>query len=114
MAAVYDFTLDAGADTTITFVYKDSTGAAINLTGYSAKMELRSAPGGTLGLQLSTVNGKIVLGGAAGTVACTFSDVDSSSLTLPEYSYDVELTDGSTLITRLVQGTITVSPETTQ
>ena len=113
MAAVYDFTLDAGADTTVQFTYKDSSGAAIDLTGYSAAMELRSAPGGTLALTLSTANSKIALGGAAGTVTCTFSDTDSSLLTLPEYAYDIELTDGSSLVTRLVQGTITVSPEVT-
>jgi len=114
MAAVYDFTLDAGADTVVTYTYKDAAGQLINLTGYSAKMELRSAPGGTLGLQLSTSNGKIALGGAAGTVTVTFSDTDSITLTLPSYAYDLELTSGGGLITRLVQGTVTVSPEVTQ
>lgn len=113
MAAVYSFTLDAGTDSTIVFAYKDSTGAAINLTGFSAKMQLRPNPGGTVGLELSTTNGKVVLGGAAGTVTVTFGHVDTTSLTLPTYVYDLELTDGSSNVTRLVQGTITVDPEVT-
>lgn len=113
MAAIYDFTLDAGTDTDVTFTYNDTDGNPINLSGYSADMELKSAPGGSTALTLSTGNGKIALGGAAGTVTVSFSSTDSTSLTLPTYVYDIELTDGSSLVTRLVQGTITVSPEVT-
>lgn len=44
----------------------------VNLTGYTARAQVRAAPGlGDELLDLTTTNGKIVLGGAAGTINLT-------------------------------------------
>jgi hypothetical protein len=42
MASVYNTTIDQGADWYVNFTYQDSAGVAINLTGYTAAMQLRA------------------------------------------------------------------------
>lgn len=62
---------------------------------------------------LSTANGRIALGGAAGTVTLTITAADSALLPIGEFVYDLELTIGAT-VTRLLSGTFTVSGEVTR
>jgi hypothetical protein len=40
IAGIYNFTLDQGSTWTLQIVYKDSNGAPINLTGYTAEMQV--------------------------------------------------------------------------
>lgn len=114
VAAEYNFAIDAGADTSKIFAYRDSADAPINLTGFTARCQLRPTLGASVALELTTANGKLSLGGASGTITLTLSNSDTSALTLPEYLYDVEVIDADLKVTRVVKGAITVNPEVTR
>lgn len=111
----YDLTLYQGASFTLTLTWKDAANAAINLTGYSAKMQIRyTAASPSVVLELSTTNGGISLGGTAGTITLNASASQTAALTEATGVYDLELTSGSGTVTRLLSGKYTLSPEVTK
>lgn len=111
-AATYNIICDQGATFQRQLTYKDSAGAPINLSNYSARMQVRpTVDSTTLTLELTTQNGRITLGGAAGTIDLL---VLASAMTMSgEYVYDLELVTGTTVV-RLVQGYFTVRAEVTR
>jgi tRNA threonylcarbamoyladenosine modification (KEOPS) complex Pcc1 subunit len=77
-------------------------------------MQLRtSVQNESMVLELTTSNGRIALGGVAGTITLTITAADMATLLPLKYVYDLELITG-TVVTRLVQGTFTVRPEVTR
>jgi hypothetical protein len=114
-ATNYNTIIDQGADWYITFTYKDSAGAAINLTGYTAAMQLRSEPSdATSVLSLSSPSNGITITGATGTIAVRATAAQTGAISEGYYYYDLEITSGAGIITRLVQGQIEVSPQVTR
>jgi hypothetical protein len=112
-AATTNLIIDQGATWSITFTYKNTDGTPINLTGYSAALQLRTSyDAASAALSLTSGSG-IVLGGTAGTIAVTATATQTGALTAGEYVYDLELTSSS-VVTRLVQGRITVTPQVTR
>jgi hypothetical protein len=106
--------IDQGATWEITFTYKGSNGSAIDLSIYTAALQLRTSYDATSpSLSLTSPSGGIVLGGTAGTIAITASATDTGNLTPGEYVYDLEIKTGTKVI-RLVQGRITVTPQVTK
>lgn len=98
-------------DKTFTWIVSD---VPVNLTGYTARMKVRpTVSSSTVYLDLTTANGKIVLGGSAGTVQLLLSATETAALTFTTGVYDLELVSGST-VTRLIEGNVTVSKEVTR
>jgi hypothetical protein len=111
----YDLEIKQGATLSLTATWKDSTGAAINLTGYTARMQVRSAYDATSTILSLTSSSGITLGGAAGTIAITASATVTAALTAPWAGvWDLELVSGGGVVTRLLEGAATVSPEVTR
>jgi hypothetical protein len=74
-----------------------------NLTNYTAIMTVRPFAGSTTTTLLATTeNGKITLGGAAGTINIQFSALDTA-IKAESYVYDIMLDSGS-VITRILEG----------
>ena len=112
--ATVDLTINQGTDYVHTFIWKDENGDLIDLTSYTAKMQIRPNCGdGTLTLELSTVNGRISLGGTAGSIGLSISNSDTEALNFVQEVYDIELTDGGGTVTRLVSGKVYLSKEVT-
>jgi len=113
-AGIYNFTMDQGSVFSVVLVYTDSNNVAVNLTGFTAKMQLRQSYNSTAAdLTLSTANGDITIVGATGTVTVNATAVQTGTLSAGLYVYDLELTSGSN-ISRLVQGQVTVAEQVTQ
>lgn len=113
-AGEYDITCEQGATLSLTFTWKDSSDAAVNLTGYSARMQVRekATSPGTL---LSLTNGSgLTLGGSAGTIALSVSATATAALEAGQYVYDLELQSGGGVVTRLLEGRFTVKAEVTR
>lgn len=114
-AATYDFEIEQGATLLKPIVWKDSTGAAVNLAGYTAKMQIRQSVASTdVLLEMSTTNGKIQLTPSTGTVTLIFSAATTAAITWKRGKYDLELTSSDGTVTRLIEGQITVSQEITR
>lgn len=97
------------------FVWKTGSPAnAVDLTGYTAAAQARATYTSSTALfTLTTANGGITLGGAAGTITLAMSSEATAALTPGNYVWDLEVTTGST-VRRLISGKLTVSPAVTQ
>lgn len=114
-AAIYNATIDQGATFTLQVTYKDENGAPINLTGYTAAMQIRQNYNDSAALiTLTSPSDGIVITGATGTINITISAEQTGSLDEGFYVYDLEITATNNVITRLIQGQFTVSPEVTR
>jgi hypothetical protein len=113
IAGIYNFTLDQGSTWTLQIIYKDSNGNPINLTNYTAEMQVRRKfDSENSVLTLSTSNGGITITGATGTLDLIATD-EQADIDPGLYVYDLELNTGG-VRTRLIQGTVTVSGEVTR
>jgi hypothetical protein len=113
-ATTYDILIEQGATYSQVITYKEA-GVAINLTGYTARMQVRATleSASTL-VELTTANSRIALGGTAGTITLTIAATDTAALTSGRGVYDLELVSGSGIVTRLLQGVATISRNVTR
>jgi hypothetical protein len=91
-----------------------TAGDPYDLTGWTARMQLRQKQGSPVLLEATTENGKITLGGTTGRVDVKFTDADTGSLTVASGRYDLELVDPAGDVLRLLQGSVTVDANITQ
>lgn len=116
-AGNYNFTIEQNAQFLRVLTYKDPTGALVNLTGYTAKMQIKTSSNPIPLLTLTTTpdaqGNVITLGGAAGTITITINVVTLAAFTFSEARYDLLLTNPSSVPTRLLKGDVSLSPGTT-
>jgi hypothetical protein len=93
-------------------------GQPVNLTGYQARMQIRTVPANIkparLLLNLTTTSNRgLVLDHENGGVTISISAADTSTLPAGSHVYDLELVSGD-YVQRLVQGKFDVSAEVTK
>lgn len=113
MADRYDFTLDQGSDWYLNITYKDSLGAPINLTGYTAAMQFRETPSSATAVLTLTSSSGIAITPSTGTLDIHATAIQTAALAAGKYVFDLELNNGG-IVTRIVQGSCTVSAEVTR
>jgi hypothetical protein len=116
-AAKINLTVEQGATFIRTFVWKDGKNKPVNLTGYSAALQVRetAALSSPVLLELGSVPPEtgITLGGTAGTITIEISDETTAALTFKKGVYDILLTPSNGKNVRILQGSFTVSPAVT-
>lgn len=113
MAETYNFEIDQGSTFTLPLTWNDAEGDPINLTGFAARMEVRS-PNLVDVFDEFTDGSGITLGGATGTIDVLFESSDTSDYTWRNGVYDIKMTDPASVVTRIMQGAITVDPDVTK
>ena len=115
IAGRYDIIADQGSTFTRQLRYEDSTGVPVDLTNFTAEMELRDTYCGSVVLALTTAGTapSITLGGTAGTIDVVATATQMGSLAASVYVYDLELTSGAGEVTKPVRGSFEVRPEVT-
>jgi hypothetical protein len=115
-AGVYNIVIERGATFRKVFTYKIDN-VAVNLTGYTARMKIRSKPLNVASELLSLTTpegvGGIVLGGSAGTIVVTLDDNTTADLSWSRGVYDLELVSAGGDVKRLLEGSVIVRPEVT-
>jgi hypothetical protein len=117
MGVAYNTVIDQGADWYFNVTYQNPNGTAINLTNYTAACQLRSLPNSPSAvLTLTTQNGGITITALSGIVALHATATQTMAIDEGNYFYDVEIYSPAnpSVVTRLVQGQITVSAEVTR
>jgi hypothetical protein len=100
--------------TTGTYISGGIATVPMNLTGYTARLQVRSLPSDPDAvLTLTTENGGITITALTGFVAVTATATQTTAIDEGTYVYDIELVNGS-IVTRLAQGQVVVSPEVTR
>lgn len=121
MAVEFNFTgkyaVDQGADWFATFIYQDPAGTPINLTGYTAALQVRSFPQDTTAVMtLTTENGGIGIDDLIGQLNIHATNEQTRVIDEGYYVYDLEVTDVNNggVVTRLSQGQMEISAEVTR
>ena len=111
-----ELVIEQGATFRRTFTWLTGTPSApVNLTGYSARMQIRKTTASSaVYATLTSANGGIVLGGAAGTIELFISAVDTAAYSWSTGVYDLELVAPSGDVRRLIGGAVRVDPEVTR
>lgn len=115
-AGRYDLTIEQGATYSKTLTWKDSNKAAINLTSYTARMQIRETKESTTTLATSEGTSPsivITLGGALGTILITMTAAITAAFTFDTAVYDLEMIL-SGAVTRLLEGDVFLSKEVTR
>ena len=88
--------------------------APLNISGYTAKMQMRSYPDNpTAVLTLTTENGGIVITGATGNIDLHATPTQTGAINQGPYDYDIEIYSGGN-VTRVVQGQVVVLAQVTR
>lgn len=115
MAGKYKISAEQGATLRRTFTVRNADQSLRDFTGYTARMQVRTAvDANVIVLNLTTENGGITMGGTAGTVSIYVSDTDMDALA-GSYVYDLEIqAPVSGDVTRLLEGGFTVKAQVTR
>jgi hypothetical protein len=114
-AGTLDFTIEQGATFNLVLTW-EVNGTPVNVTGYTARLQARVDIEETETVLSMTTDagGGITLGGAAGTITLNRTATQTALLPAGGYVYDLELVSGAGVVTRLVQGDLSISPEVTR
>ena len=88
--------------------------APVNLAGYSARLQARESVNSSSPVLSLTSSDGITLGGAAGTITLSRSAAQTAALPPGRYVYDLELEAANGVVTRLVEGLLSIDPEVTR
>lgn len=114
MAGTYDIEAFQGDTFTLPIVWRDENKDLVDLTGYTARMQLRqTVDAEDFTIELTTENGGITLGGTAGTIDLTISAEDMAAIDAGSYKYDLEMVVGES-VTKLLRGKFKVIAEVTR
>jgi hypothetical protein len=109
MATKANLVIDQGTTFSTDLSLTDENGDILNLIGYSANSQVRkwytsSNAAAVFSTSINTTSGVVTLSLTAN---------QTSNLVAGRYVYDVEIDDGS-VISRIVEGIITVTPQVTR
>jgi hypothetical protein len=125
MAQKINLSVDQGTNFSKSITLSDDTGiltikkgseSAANLSGYTGVSTIRKQHNSTN--VTATMN--VVITPATGVVTMSLIPTDTGhangvpAVAAGRYVYDTELTDGANVVTRVVEGVVTINPEATQ
>jgi hypothetical protein len=112
-AARLNLTIEQGATFSRTIVLKDSDDVAVDLTGYSVAGQLRPTYSSNTAYDFDIE----ITDAAAGTITWTMDAATTSAISTvskAKFVYDLELTNGSGEVERLLFGDVEITPEVTR
>lgn len=113
LAGLLDIEIEQGSTFNLVFLYQDENGDAIDLTGMTARMQLRRQFNSADALiSLTTENSRIAIDALLGKITLTISATDTATLT-GSGVYDLELVNGTT-VNRILEGSFKVCAEATK
>lgn len=111
-ALKYEIKLNQGETSSLIFPVLDEFGAPVNVTGWTGKAQIRSAPGiPTVLYEWSATAGNLTVAGT--TVTLRVAATDSAAWTWCSGVYDLILTDINSNVYRIAEGPVVVDPAIT-
>lgn len=115
-AAKLDLLIEQGSTFKLSLAVKSGVPPTpVNLTGYSARMQVRSDPKSESAiLSLSSDTTGILIDPIAGTINIEVPATVTSGIIQTSGVYDLEIESASGEVTRLVKGKVKIDPEVTR
>jgi hypothetical protein len=115
MAGQKNFEVDQNATFSFQVQYtEDDKVTAIDLSGATAKMQVRDTKGGTkLAVTLTSPSGGITIDGPTGTLNIKMTPTQTNKLFYPKSSYDVMVIDSNGNKIKLLEGFLTLNRSVT-
>lgn len=110
MAGFVELTLEQGANFNTVLDLKDSAGGILNLAGYTVAAQMRKSYYSTTATNFTIT----VTDAAAGQITMSMNSANTANVTPGRYVYDVLITSGASIKTRIIEGIITVLPSVTR
>lgn len=110
MTTLADFDIDKGSTFRRNLTIVDNNKTPLNLTQYTIKGQLRKNY-----TSLEFVDFEIIiLNATTGKILLTLADDVTDLLIFPKYVYDVEIISPVGITTRILEGSLTISPNVTR
>ena len=109
MAIKSNLIIDQGSDYSVTVELTDANGNTMILTDYTGRAQMRKSPTATSYKEFT-----VSVNEAGGTVTLSMDSDYTADITAGRYMYDVEIVSSANVVTRVLQGIATVSPEITR
>lgn len=109
MATKANLIIDQGTTFSSSISLTDDNGDAIDLTGYTGRSQMRK--------HYTSSNSQsftVTLNSTEGTVNLSLSASQTSNLVAGRYVYDVEIVSSANVVSRIIEGIVTVTPEVTR
>lgn len=107
MATKANLVLDQGTTFSSTIELLDENDEALDVTSYTARGQMRKHYSSTNAVSFSTAlsNGSLII---------SLTAVQTANIVAGRYVYDLELINPSNVVTRILEGIVTVTPEVTR
>lgn len=113
MAADFDFELDQGADWVIPIELYDAEDKQMDLSGFTARMQIRASAGsGKVSDELTTENGRLSIEGC--TITARWPNAVTTAMSAGRYVYDLEIVSADGLVARVLEGNFILHREVTR
>mgnify|MGYP001480400622 CR=1 FL=1 len=110
MASISNIFIDQGATFTTTVTVTDSSGSAVNLSGYSVAAQIRK----TFLSASATAFTASISNASSGEITISLTPTQTAALEAGRFVYDVVITASGGTKTRVVEGQVTVNPSVTR
>lgn len=111
MAVYANISIDQGSDFTSTVTVEGSDGLIYDLTGYTARGQIRKSYTSTTAVNFATA----INSPTQGTILLTLTAAQTAVMRAGRYLYDIEIVQTSTnKVIRVVEGQVEVNPRITQ
>ena len=110
MAAYSELNLEQYANFSTTVNVIDTNGDAVNLYGYTAASQIRKSYYSTTANNFTAT----ITGNANGEITLSMTSSNTGSLTPGRYLYDLVITSGADVKTRVIEGIVNVLPGVTR
>lgn len=107
MALKANITIDQGTDFATSIDVTDDNGDPTDLSGFSGAAQMRKH-------YTSSNSYSFTVAVANGSVTLSMNSATTANISAGRYVYDCELTSGSNVVTRIVEGIVTVTPQVTR
>lgn len=110
MAIIANLYIDQGTDFSVTVDVTDTAGDILNLSGYSATAQIRKT------YSSSSVSASFAtsIAESTGQVTLSLTDTQTTGLSAGRYVYDLNITSGGGVTSRVIEGQAIVTPGVTR
>jgi len=111
MAAIANLYIDQGSTFSTTVFVKNDDETPFDLTLYTAAGQIRKSYSSSTAVDFTL---EIANPASLGQINLSLTPTQTSTLEEGRYVYDIEVTSSGDVITRVVEGLVTVSPQVTR